>query len=51
MDAGGPRTPDDVSITTDGRRMDSKEAVSEFLAELEAERGATVQSAAGGGLG
>ncbi len=38
MSAGGPPTSDDVSITTDGRRLDSKEKVLEFLAELEAER-------------
>ncbi|MDP9402656.1 MAG: hypothetical protein M3P85_04840 [Actinomycetota bacterium] len=38
MEAGGPPTSDDVSITTDGRRLDSKEKVLEFLAELEAER-------------
>jgi hypothetical protein len=31
-------TPDDVSITLDGRRLDSKEKVLEFLAEIEAER-------------
>jgi hypothetical protein len=33
-----PPTPDDVSITLDGRRLDSKEKVLEFLAEIEAER-------------
>jgi hypothetical protein len=32
-----PPTPDDVSITTDGRRLDSKEAVLKFFAELDAE--------------
>jgi hypothetical protein len=32
-----PPTPDDVSITTDGRRLDSKEAVLRFFAELDAE--------------
>lgn len=44
MEAGGPPTDDDVSITTDGRRLDSKEAVLEFLAELEAEREADRQA-------
>ena len=33
-----PPTPDDVSITLDGRRLDSKEKVLEFLAEIQAER-------------
>ena len=33
-----PRTADDVSITWDGRRLDSREKVLEFLAELETER-------------
>lgn len=33
-----PPTPDDVSITHDGRRLDSKEAVLAFIAELDAER-------------
>lgn len=33
-------TSDDVSITKDGRRLDTKEKVLEFLAELEAERAA-----------
>ncbi|MEO6120773.1 MAG: hypothetical protein ABIW46_04925 [Acidimicrobiales bacterium] len=46
--AGGPPTADDVSITTDGRRLDSKEAVLEFLAELEAERVAGSRLASGG---
>jgi hypothetical protein len=38
--AGGPRTADDVSITTDGRRLNSREAVLEWWAEVEAERAA-----------
>jgi len=33
-----PPTPDDVSITRDGRRLDTKEEVLAFLAEMEAER-------------
>ena len=37
-----PPTPDDVSITLDGRRLNSKEKVLEFLAEIEAERAAGV---------
>lgn len=36
-----PPTPDDVSITADGRRLDTKEAVIAFFAELEAETSAT----------
>lgn len=35
---GGSATSDDVSITMDGRRLDSKEAVLTFLAEVETER-------------
>jgi hypothetical protein len=38
--AGGPATADDVSITRDGRRLDSKEAVLAWLAEVEADRAA-----------
>ena len=33
-----PPTPDDVSITWDGRRLDSREKVLSFLAELDAAR-------------
>ena len=33
-----PPTDDDVSITKDGRRLDTKVKVLAFLAELEAER-------------
>lgn len=36
----GPATRDDSSITTDGRRLDSKEAVVAWLREVEAERAA-----------
>ncbi|HPB45214.1 MAG TPA: hypothetical protein PLP95_05100 [Microthrixaceae bacterium] len=32
-----PPTSDDVSITSDGRRLDSKEAVIAFFTQLEAE--------------
>jgi len=32
-----PRTPTDVSITLDGRRLDTKEKVLAFLAEVEAD--------------
>jgi hypothetical protein len=35
-----PRTGDDVSITADGRRLDTKEKVLEFLEELARERAA-----------
>ncbi len=38
MRSGGRPTADDVSITYDGRRLDSKEALLEFLAELEVEQ-------------
>lgn len=38
MRAAAPRTADDVSITVDGRRLDSRQAVLEWIAELEAER-------------
>lgn len=33
-----PPTNDDVSITKDGRRLDTAEKVIEFFAELDAER-------------
>lgn len=33
----GPPTPDDVSITVDGRRLDSKEAVLAWWADVAAE--------------
>lgn len=36
----GPPTSDDISITRDGRRLDSKEAVLAWLAEVEADRAA-----------
>jgi hypothetical protein len=49
LEGGGPPTDDDVSITTDGRRLDSKEAALEFLAELEAEREAAAQASFVGG--
>lgn len=32
-----PPTHDDVSLTRDGRRLDSAESVTEFFAELDAE--------------
>lgn len=35
-----PRTVDDVSITSDGRRLDTKEKVLAFLEELDVERAA-----------
>lgn len=38
--AAAPSTTDDVSITLDGRRLDSKEAVLAWLAEVETERAA-----------
>ena len=33
-----PPTPDDVTILWDGRRLNSREAVMEWLAEVEAKR-------------
>jgi hypothetical protein len=38
--AAGAPTGDDVSITRDGRRLDSKQAVLAWLAEVEADRAA-----------
>lgn len=38
--AGAPSTADDVSITLDGRRLDSKEAILAWLAEVDADRAA-----------
>lgn len=40
-----PPTDDDVSITSDGRRLDTAEKVIEFFAELEAERIAKIEAA------
>jgi hypothetical protein len=40
-----PPTVDDVSITIDGRRLDSKEAVLEFFAQLDAELAAETAAA------
>ena len=39
-DPSGAPTDDNVSITMDGRRLDSKEAVLAWLAEVEADRAA-----------
>jgi hypothetical protein len=41
-----PPTSDDVSITKDGRRLDTAEKVIEFFAELEAERAAEADAGA-----
>lgn len=38
--AAAPSTEDDVPVTRDGRRLDSKDAVLAFLAEVEADRAA-----------
>jgi hypothetical protein len=35
-----PPTSDDVTVTLDGRRLDSKEKVLEWLAEIESDRAA-----------
>lgn len=42
---GGPATDDDVSITNDGCRLDSAEAVLEFLEDLLRKQDATELSA------
>lgn len=42
-----PPTADDVPITRDGRRLDSPEAVREWLADLAARRSAGEVSAGG----
>jgi hypothetical protein len=39
-DIGGLPTPDDVTVTLDGRRIDSKEKAIAWLAEIEADRAA-----------
>jgi hypothetical protein len=43
-------TADDVSITTDGQRLDTKEKVLSFCAELAAERGVALEIDAAAGL-
>jgi hypothetical protein len=40
MHDAAPPTEDDVPVTFDGRRLDSPEAVSAWLADLAARRGA-----------
>jgi len=37
---GRPPTPDDVTITLDGRRIDTKEKAIAWLAEIETDRAA-----------
>jgi hypothetical protein len=44
--AAGAPTPDDVSITLDGRRLDTKDKVLAFVAELEQERAAGAEPGA-----
>ncbi len=39
-DVGGSPTTDDVTITLDGRRIDSREKALAWLAEIEADRAA-----------
>jgi len=46
---GGPATPDDVSITMDGRPLDSREAVLTFLTKVESERPIEARMPAAGG--
>ena len=38
---GGPATTDDVSITVDGLRLDSRDAVLAFLVKVDSERTAS----------
>jgi len=38
MRHAAPPTPDDVTILWDGRRLDSREAAMEWLAEVDAKR-------------
>lgn len=41
MRVGGPSTPDDVGVKTfDGRHLQTKEEILEWLAEIEADRAA-----------
>lgn len=41
MRAGGPSTPDDVGVKTfDGRDLQTKEEILEWLAEIDADRAA-----------
>ena len=42
-----PPTDDDVTILWDGRRLDSKEAVMEWLAEVDAKRAHEAAAASG----
>jgi hypothetical protein len=44
-----PPTEDDVTILWDGRRLDSREAVLEWLAEVEAKRAEEAAAASGDG--
>jgi hypothetical protein len=46
MRNAGPPTVDDVTILWDGRRLDSREAVLEWLAEVEAKRAEEAAAAA-----
>jgi hypothetical protein len=46
MRHAGPPTDDDVTILWDGRRLDSREAVMEWLAEVEAKRAEEAAAAA-----
>jgi hypothetical protein len=46
MRNAGPPTVDDVTVLWDGRRLDSREAVLEWLAEVEAKRAEEAAAAA-----
>jgi hypothetical protein len=45
MRHAAPSTPDDVTILGDGRRLDSREAAMEWLAEIDAKRAEEAASA------
>ncbi len=45
MRHAAPPTPDDVTILWDGRRIDSREAAMEWLAEVDAKRAEEAASA------
>jgi hypothetical protein len=46
MRDAGPPTPDDVTVLWDGRRLDSRDAVMEWLAEVDAKRAEEATSGA-----
>ena len=44
LEGAGPATPDEVSITKDGRRLDTAEAVIAFFEELREQRSTESES-------